>query len=165
VVDGEHDGRRLDGVEPAGIRAAEPEHGLVRVAREQHGAGGAREGSDQLHLLRIEVVRVVDQEVADAGPLGGQQVGVGGQCVQRGADQLGGVQGRRGGLRGTSPSGPTEEHDLLVGTEEPARRDPLRHVVALAEGRKVVRAQPALGRAQEQLAQLGGEPRQPDRRP
>jgi hypothetical protein len=77
------------------VRAAETEHGLVRSPREHDGAGRAPQHAHQFHLLRVEVLRVVDQQVLHPGPLGREQLGIAGQRVQRGADQLGGVQRRR----------------------------------------------------------------------
>ncbi len=164
VIHGEHGGGRLDRVQARGVGAAEPEHRLVRVAGEQDRPRRAAEHPDQLHLLRVEILGVVDQQVADPRPLGREQLGVAGQRIQRGTDELGGVERRSGGL-GRSPARRTaEQHHLLVGAEEAAGRDPLRHVVPLPERLQLVRTQPAFRRPQEQLAQLGGEPRQPDRR-
>ena len=55
--------------EEAGVRAAEPEHRLVRVARDDGEVGTVAEQTDQFRGLRIEVLRVVDQQAPDPGPL------------------------------------------------------------------------------------------------
>ena len=164
VIHGEHGRGRLDRVHACGVGAAEPEHRLVRVAGEQDRPRRAAEHPDQLHLLRVEILGVVDQQVADPPPLGREQLGVAGQRIQRRTDELGGIERRSGGLGRTPARGTAEQHHLLVGAEEAAGRDPLRYVVPLPEPLQLIRTQPAFRRPQEQLAQFGGEPRQPDRR-
>jgi hypothetical protein len=94
VIDGEHHRLRLDGLHARGIGAAEREHGLVGVARQQHGGRAAPEHAHQLHLLRVEVLRVVDDEVPHPLPLGGEQLGIGRERVERGRYQLGRVRAR-----------------------------------------------------------------------
>ena len=78
---------------PGGISAAEGEDGLVGIAREERGGRAAPEDADQLHLLGVEILRVVDDEVAHALALGGEQLGIGRERIERRGDQLGGIQG------------------------------------------------------------------------
>ena len=165
AVHAEHHEGSVHGVEARRIRAAEAEHGLVRVAREHDGAGRAPQHPHQLHLLRVEVLRVVDQEVPHPGTLGREQLGIAGQRVQRGADQLGGIQRGGGHLRRAPADRTAQQHDLLIGAEEATGRYPLRHVVLLPQRLQLVRPEPAFGCPQQQFAQLGGEARHADRRP
>ena len=145
--------------QPAGSAPRKREHGLVRVAREQHGGRAAPEHAHQLHLLRVEILRVVDDEVAHPLALGREQLGIGRERVERGRHQLGGVQRGRGGLRRAPPRRAPQQRDLLVAAEEPPRRGPLGDLVPLPELGQLVRAEPPLGGPQQQLAQLGGEAR------
>ena len=86
------------------VRAAEAEHGLVRAPASTTVRGGAPQHPHQLHLLRVEVMRVVDQEVPYPGTLGRERLGML-ASVQARRDQLGGVQ-RRGVRLGRAPPEP-----------------------------------------------------------
>ena len=164
VIRGEHDRLCVDGLHARRIGAAEREDGLVGVAREQHRGGAAPEHADQLHLLRIEILRVVDHEVAHPLPLRRQQLGIRRERVERRSHQLGRIQrGCRGLWRPSTRRSP-QQGDLLVAAEEPPRRRPLGDVVPRAKLSELVRPQPPLGGAQQQLAQLGGETRHRERR-
>ena len=87
---GQGDRRRVLGQQQRGVRAAESVDGLVRVTRQQREVGAGGQHPHQPGGLRIEVVRVVDQQQPDPGPLGGQQVGVRAERLERGADEFGG---------------------------------------------------------------------------
>ena len=72
VIHRQHHRVRLDGLHACRIGAAEGEDGLIRVAREQRGGRAASEHAHQLHLLRVEILRVVDDEMAHPLALGRQ---------------------------------------------------------------------------------------------
>ena len=165
VVGAEHHRLRLDGLHAGRIGAAEGEDGLIGIARQQHGARAAPEHAHQLHLLRVEVLRVVDDEVAHPLALGREQLGIGRERVERGRHQLGRVERGRRGLRRSPPRRAPQQRDLLVAAEEPPRRGPLGNLVPRPQLGQLVRTEPPLGGAQQQLAQLGGEARHRQRRP
>jgi hypothetical protein len=165
VVGAEHHRFGLDRTQPVRVGTAEGEHGLVRVPGQQHRLRGAAQGADQLQLLRVEVLGVVHHEVANPLSFGGQQLRVGGQRVERRGHQLGGVQGRRGGLWRATAGRPAQQDHVFVGAEEAAGGGPFGDVVPPPQLGQLDRAEAAFGRAQQQLTQLGGKPGQADRRP
>ena len=67
---------------------------------------------------------VVDEQHADAGAFGGQQLGVRRECLECRADEFGGAQRGHGGLRRGHPDRRAQQHDLLVLPREPARPPP-----------------------------------------
>ncbi len=164
MVDREDDRLGLDRAHPGGISAAEGEDGLVGIAREEGGGRAAPQDADQLHLLGIEILGVVDDEMAHALPLGGEELGIGGERIERRGDQLGGIQGRGRGLRCAPPRRAPQQRDLLVAAEEPPGGRPFRHLVARTELGQLLRPEAALGGAQQQLPQLGREARHRKRR-
>src|SRR5690606_4877974 len=141
----------------ARVGAAEGVNGLVGVAGDDDGVGGGADDAHQQRGLRVEVLGVVDEQVAQAGAFVGEQVGVGGQGVQAGADEFGGVEGGRGGLGRLDADRPAQQQRLFVAAQEPARGHPLLAVVLVTEAFQVFGAEAAFGGAQHEVAQLLGE--------
>ncbi len=124
---------RFGVAEQARVGAAEGEHGLVGVAGEDELLGGEAEPGEQAVLERVEVLRVVDQQVADPVPLGGEQLRVGLEGQQRARDQLRGVERGRALLGDGAVRGVGEQRHLLVLAREPAGGHPLRTLGVPAE--------------------------------
>ena len=87
---------------------------------------------------------IVDEQQPDPGPFGGQQVGVGGQCLQGDADEFGGTQRRDAGLRRSGADRGAQQHHLLVLAGEPGGAHPLRVPGCPADALKFVGVDSAL---------------------
>jgi hypothetical protein len=151
--------------EQAWIGAPEGEHGLVGVAGEDELLGGEPEAREQAVLQRVEVLGVVDEQVADAVPFRGEELLVGLEGEERGGDQLRGVEGRGGLLGDRAVRGVREEVDLLVLAGELADRDPFGVFGVLADLDELLGAEAALGGAEHEVAELLGETRHGERGP
>ncbi len=105
------DDRRLVPAQQCGIRAAVAEHRLVGIAGDDGALGARRQHAHQPGGLRIEVLRVVDEKQLDTASFGGQQVGVNGECFQRGADEFGGAEA---GTVACGAAIPTAERSSMI---------------------------------------------------
>ena len=100
---------------------------------------------------------VVDEQHPNPRAFGSEQIGVGGENVERRADQLRGTQRRNRGLRcGCADRGP-QQHDLLVLLSESAGRDPLRLPVQPPDALQFDRIDVPLRAAGHQVAEFGCE--------
>ena len=141
------------------VGAAEAEHRLVRVAGDHGELGAGGQHPHQPGGLRVEVLGVVDQQQPDPGAFGGQQLGVGGERLQRRTDQFGRAQRRHGRLRRRHADRGAQQHHLLVVLRELACGHPLRRRPARRPRRcSATRVDAAFGAAGQQVAQFGGEP-------
>ncbi len=122
------------------VGTAEGEDRLVRVTGDGGGAGAEADDAHQLRGLRIEMLRVVDEQVPDPGAFPREQVRIGDECGEGGTDEFGGVEGGRGGLGGLHAHGTAQQHDLLVPGGELADGDPFRSRSLLPELDQVLRA-------------------------
>ena len=102
------------------LRAAEAEYRLVWVTGEQRELCTGGQHPHQQGGLRIELLRIVNQQNADAGALGRQQVGIDGKCFECGPDQFGRAHCRSRRLRSCRPDGRAQQHHLFVVAREPA---------------------------------------------
>ena len=147
------------------IGAPEGEDGLVGIPGEDELLGGEPQPGEEAVLERVEVLGVVDEQVANAVPLLGEQLLVGLEGKHRGGDQLGRVERRRAFLGDGTVRGPRQERDLLVLPREPADGDPLRVLGVLAELDQVLRPEPTLGGTKHEVAKFFGEPGDGERGP
>ena len=138
---------RVDLADRRLVGAAERVDRLVGVAHEHDLVGAVREELQQLGLRRIGVLVLVDEDPAAAGALGGQQLGIVAQDVQRGADELGRVVGA-GILH--------RVHRVVLG-QELAGGHPVGAAAGLPERAQAGAVEAALDRAHQQVAQLVGE--------
>ena len=144
------------GAREAAVGTAEPEDRLVAVLHDEQDVGAAAHRRDELRGQRIEVMGVVHgHEAPGADDLA--QLRVGGQRVQRGAHQLGGVEGLRH-VRLGAPHARPQGHLLFVPAEEARGRHPRRPARRAAEPRQLAGPDPPLERPQQQVAQLAREP-------
>ena len=74
------------------VGTAVAEHRLVRVACDDGDFGARRQHPDQPGGLRIEVLRVVDQQHLDSAAFSRQQRSVRRERLESGPDQFGGAQ-------------------------------------------------------------------------
>ena len=82
------------GAQQRGVGAAVAEHRLVGVTGDDGSLGACRQDPDQSGGLRIEVLRVVDQQQLDASAFTGQQLGIRRERLECGADEFGRAQRR-----------------------------------------------------------------------
>ena len=101
---------------------------------------------------------IVDEQQPDPGPLGGEQIGVGGQRLQGGTDKIGRTQCRHGGLRRGGADRGAQQHHLLVLLRELPRGHPLAPSARPADALQLDRVDAALSAPGQQVAQFGGEP-------
>ena len=95
----------------------------------------------------------------------GEQLGVGGECLERGADEFGRAQRRHRRLRGGHTDRGAQQHDLLVRLGELPRGQPFGPSGQPADALQRNRIHAALGAAGQQVTQFGGEPDGAQRRP
>ena len=148
-------GEAADGVR---VGAAEGVDRLVRVADRDQLVGPVRQHPEQLLLRRVDVLILVDEDPPAPGPLPGEQLRVGAECVDGGADQLGRVVRLR-------PLGRGQRGHVQVLVEELRGGDPVVPAAGPAPPGQHGRADAALHRPQQQVAQLAGEAAGQQRRP
>ena len=108
---------------------------------------------------------VIDEQQPNPGALGGQQIGVGGQCLECGTDEIGGTQGRHCRLRRGRADRGAQQHHLLVLAGESRGSHPLRAPGSPADALEFVGVHTALGAASQQVTQFSCEPDRAQRGP
>ena len=103
------------------------------------------------------MLSVIDEEQPDPGSFGGQQSGVGGQCLQGGADEIGGTQGRDGCLRRGRADRGAQQHHLFELLGKAACGHPLRAVGRPTDALQRHRVDATLSAAGQKVAQFGRE--------
>ena len=154
-------GRPVAGVpEPLGelddaprLGTAEGVDRLVGVADGDEVAAPAGEQLEELHLGGIGVLVLVDEQPARPLPLLTEQLRVVVELGDRLPDQLRGVV-----PRGVTAADRRESGDRLVLLLEGGGMHPVLAAGLPTPGGELRRADPALGRPQQQLAELGAEP-------
>ena len=106
----------------------------------------------------VELLGIVNQQDADPGAFGCQQLGVGGERLERGPDKFGGPHRRSSRPRRRRSYGRAQQHHLLVSAREPARGRPFRTTRQPSDPLELLGVNAAFGATGQQLAQLGGEP-------
>ena len=161
----QYDGGRIVVPQYLGIGAAVAEHRLVRIPGDDAELRACGQHPDEVRGLRVEVLGVVDQQQLHPGTLGGQQVRVRRERLERGTDEFGRPERRHRGLRRRHANRRAQQHHLLVHLSEPARGHPLRAAVPTADALQLKGIDAPLGAASQQVAQLGGEPHGEQRLP
>ena len=114
-------------------RTTETEDRLVGVGGDDRRFGSGADESDQFCCLRVEVLRVVDDQVPDATALPREKLGICRERRQCRPDELCGVDRGRRRTGSREPHGPAQQHVLLVLGIRASRRRPFRTVVRAPE--------------------------------
>ena len=154
---GEDDGG-LVATQQRRVGAAVTEDRLVGIPRDDGELGTGRQHANQPGRLRIEMLRVVDEEQLDPAALGSQQVRIGGECLERGTDEFGGAQRGHGGLRRRHPHRGAQQHDLLIGLGELPGGQPFGPAELPPDALQRNGIHATFGAAGQQVTEFVGEP-------
>jgi hypothetical protein len=103
---------------------------------------------------------IVNDQVTHPVGFPTHHLSIGVEHQQRRGHQFSGVQRGRGGLWGGGTHRPTQQHHLLVGAEKTPGRDPFVAPGAAAERDEILRREPTLRGAHQQIPQLSRKGRQ-----
>ena len=147
------------GRQPGRLAAPETEHRLVGVAGHQRQFGARRKHPDQARRLRVELLRVVDQQEPDPAAFGCQQLRIDCESFQSGTHKFGGTQRRGRRLWRRRSDRRPQQHHLLVLPRELTGSGPFGTPAPTAQPLQLLRVHTAFGAAGQQASQFGGETR------